>query len=122
MRRYRETPLGKAMVQYQNAKVQRPDREYECYVCKGKFMSARKRNTCYKCIEEMIEDGYKNPELSVSVRIWKSANPERVADSKTSAVSRRLSGRDGKPPTLQASCLVCDNTKVEQHHHNYSKM
>src|SRR3990167_4471882 len=65
MKRYRETPLGKAMVRYQNAKVKRLEREFECHLCKNKFMSIRKKNLCNDCIDKMIKDGYKNPGLSI---------------------------------------------------------
>lgn len=122
MKRYRETDRGKAMIVLQNARYKRPEKEFECYVCKKKFKSVRKRNTCDSCIEEMIASGYKNPELAVNMRIWKAPNPERQAVySKTSAITRRLKGRDGKPPTMKASCLVCGVDKIEQHHHDYSR-
>lgn len=78
MQRYRQTDRGSAMVKVQNMRYKREEKEYECYVCKGKFMSARKRNTCDKCIESIGKKGVSNPQLSVNMRIWRSGNMDKV--------------------------------------------
>lgn len=75
MRRYRETDRGMAMVRIQNLRYKRDGVEYECYVCKDKFMSTRKRNTCSRCIESIGNEGVKNAMLAVSMRKWRKNNP-----------------------------------------------
>ena len=86
-------------------------------MCGNKFFSTRKRNLCDDCVKKMIEAGYKNPALAVNMRKWKKSNPVKTkAYSLSTAINKRI-----KRGTLKASCLVCGDSKIEQHHHNYEK-
>ena len=120
MRVYRETDRGKAMVKIQNLRYKRAEIEYECYICKDKFMSNRKRNTCHKCLESINMQGVKNPQLVVNMRKWRKNNPSKVkAHWSINSLYRedRSYNKDRKRPV----CLVCNEKKTEAHHHNYSQ-
>lgn len=119
MARYRETDRGKAMVMYQNAKVKRPEKEYECSVCGNKFLHTRKRNTCDGCVKKMLEAGYKNPGLSVNMKKWRKKNPAKVkAHSVIGGIYR---DRGYSTTRKREACMVCGEEKAEGHHHNYKK-
>lgn len=117
MQRYRQTDRGKAMVKLQNMRYKRAEREQECYVCKNKFMSARKRIACDGCIARLTSKGVVEPERALSMRKWRIRNKDRV---KVYTKSQIRADRPSKKRPRQP-CLVCNNPKTDQHHHDYNK-
>lgn len=120
MRVYRETDRGRAMVKIQNLKYKRAEVERECWVCSGKFMSSRKRNTCNKCIESIGVQGIKNAMLSVNTRKWRENNPLK-SKAHWKVNSRYRQDREYNKGRNRGKCLVCANEKTEAHHHDYNK-
>jgi len=117
MKKYRMGECGKKRVAEYNLRYKRPNKEWECCRCKGKIISTRKRVLCEECIEWGKKMGYKNPSAVTTMSNWRKSNPLKVkAHSLSSALNKRI-----KRGTLKVSCLVCNNNKVEQHHHNYKK-
>lgn len=123
MEEYRKTDRGKAMVRFQNLRYKRPETERECFVCGGKFMSARRRNSCDKCIEDMVNNGAKNPNLSINMKLWRQKNPLKVeAHWRIGSVYRDRRVNENSPQcSARPVCVVCGNKKTEAHHSDYSK-
>jgi hypothetical protein len=117
-KKYRMSARGKGRVREYNQRYKREEKEWECCVCGGVIMSARRRIICDSCIETGKKVGYKNPGMAVSMAMWRERNPDKyMSYSKTSSMVRMIARG-----TMEVVCEVCGSgNKVQLHHHNYTE-